>query len=31
VCAALNVDAGWLEQTDRHAPGLSEVAKKILG
>ena len=27
----LNVDAAWLEQTDKHAPGLFEVAKKILG
>jgi putative nucleotidyltransferase with HDIG domain len=31
VCAELNVDAAWLEQTDKHAPGLFEVAKKILG
>jgi putative nucleotidyltransferase with HDIG domain len=31
VCAELNVDAVWLEQTDKHAPGLFEVAKKILG
>jgi putative nucleotidyltransferase with HDIG domain len=31
VCATLNVDAAWLEQTDKHAPGLFEVAKKILG
>ena len=31
VCAQLNVDAAWLEQTDKHAPGLFEVAKKILG
>jgi len=31
VCAELNVDANWLEQTDKHAPGLFEVAKKILG
>lgn len=31
VCAFLNVDAAWLDQTDKHAPGLFEVAKKILG
>jgi HD-like signal output (HDOD) protein len=31
VCAELNVDAAWLDQTDKHAPGLFEVAKKILG
>jgi len=31
VCAYLNVDAAWLDQTDKHAPGLFEVAKKILG
>jgi putative nucleotidyltransferase with HDIG domain len=31
VCAYLNVDGAWLEQTDKHAPGLFEVAKKILG
>jgi putative nucleotidyltransferase with HDIG domain len=31
VCAVLNVDAACLEQTDKHAPGLFEVAKKILG
>jgi HD-like signal output (HDOD) protein len=30
VCAFLNLDAAWLEQTDKHAPGLFEVAKKIL-
>jgi putative nucleotidyltransferase with HDIG domain len=31
VCAELNVDESWLEQTDKRAPGLFEVAKKILG
>ena len=31
VCGFLNVDAAWLEQTDKHAPGLFEVAKRILG
>jgi hypothetical protein len=31
VCAELGIDGSWLEQTDRHAPGLVEVAKKILG
>jgi putative nucleotidyltransferase with HDIG domain len=31
VCAELKVDATWLAQTDKHAPGLFEVAKKILG
>ncbi len=31
VCQELNVDQAWIEQTDKHAPGLFEVAKKILG
>jgi putative nucleotidyltransferase with HDIG domain len=31
VCAELNIDQAWIEQTDRHAPGLVDVAKKILG
>jgi putative nucleotidyltransferase with HDIG domain len=31
VCKELNVDQAWIEQTDKHAPGLFEVAKKILG
>jgi beta-galactosidase/beta-glucuronidase len=31
VCVELNVDEAWLEQTDKHAPGLFAVAKKILG
>jgi putative nucleotidyltransferase with HDIG domain len=31
VCTQLKVDQAWIEQTDRHAPGLVEVAKKILG
>ncbi len=31
VCNELGVDDSWLEQTDRHAPGLVGVAKKILG
>jgi HD-like signal output (HDOD) protein len=31
VCGKLGVDAAWLEQTDARAPGLVEVAKKILG
>jgi putative nucleotidyltransferase with HDIG domain len=31
VCAELKIDQAWIEQTDRHAPGLVDVAKKILG
>jgi putative nucleotidyltransferase with HDIG domain len=31
VCAELKIDQAWLDQTDRHAPGLFEVARKILG
>ena len=31
VCAELGVDSVWLEQTDARAPGLFEVARKILG
>jgi HDOD domain len=31
VCAELAIDQAWLEQTDHHAPGLVDVAKKILG
>jgi putative nucleotidyltransferase with HDIG domain len=31
VCAELCIDQAWLDQTDRHAPGLVDVAKKILG
>ena len=31
VCKELGIDASWLEQTDRHAPGLVDVAKIILG
>jgi putative nucleotidyltransferase with HDIG domain len=30
VCKELGIDGSWLEQTDRHAPGLVDVAKKIL-
>jgi len=31
VCHELGIDQAWLEQTDKHAPGLVDVAKKILG
>jgi putative nucleotidyltransferase with HDIG domain len=31
VCAELKIDQAWLDQTDKHAPGLFAVAKKILG
>jgi len=31
VCKELGIDQAWLDQTDRHAPGLVDVAKKILG
>ena len=31
VCKELGIDQAWLEQTDKHAPGLVDVAKKILG
>src|SRR5206468_935314 len=31
VCAELAIDQAWLDQTDHHAPGLVDVAKKILG
>jgi putative nucleotidyltransferase with HDIG domain len=31
VCAELRIDQSWLDQSDKHAPGLVEVAKKILG
>jgi putative nucleotidyltransferase with HDIG domain len=31
VCKELGIDLAWLEQTDKHAPGLVDVAKKILG
>lgn len=30
-CAELGIDAQWIADTDCHAPGLVEVAKKILG
>jgi putative nucleotidyltransferase with HDIG domain len=30
-CAQLKVDAAWMAETDKRAPGLFEVAKKILG
>lgn len=31
VCAELGIEPRWIEHTDQHAPGLVEVAKKILG
>jgi hypothetical protein len=31
VCKELGLDQAWLDQTDKHAPGLVDVAKKILG
>ena len=30
-CALLGLAPNWVEETDRHAPGLVSVAKKILG
>ena len=30
-CGQLKVDAAWMAETDKRAPGLFEVAKKILG
>jgi hypothetical protein len=31
VCQELGIDQAWIDQTDRPAPGLADVTKKILG